>query len=457
VKASGGRRGILCGLAAAAGIALTIACYYPGYVTSDPVDQLSQARKGIFSDWHPPVMGWVWGRFDRVVPGPAGMLLLHNVLFWGALALVADTSIEGCGGLAAATVLGVGLLPPVFALLGTIWKDVGLAAALLLAFALLLRADRQSSKIALLLALPPLFYGFAVRHNAVVAVAPLSVWFGLLLARLCGLGSRRKALAATAAAAALLAGFAGLRGWVTYGVLRARRTYPVQQILIHDLAAVSIATRSYQLPEFLSEAGQPSTVEELEDVYSPDLIDPLFCCDDTVPRFYILSDAGRFDLLLRTWLRVIPRNPKAYLPHRARAFKRQFGIGGPEVCFPFQQGSDPNALRITFQPGRLNQWMTAFMSWFKNGILFRGWFYLLGAASGLGLAVRSEGVRRRASVALAASGLAYAGAYFFVGTTCDFRMAWWTVVSTLALPVVLAGSYPERTGQGGMRCLRPSP
>ena len=429
---------VLAVLAAAAGLAFTVVCYFPGYLTSDPIDQLSQARRHVYSDWHPPLMAWLWGQLDRIVPGPAGMLVFHAALFWGGLALVALSAFESAVWLPAAFVLTVGLLPPVFALLGTIWKDVGMADALLLAFGLLLHADRSGSRAALVLAVPALFYAVAVRHNAFVAAAPLLLWFGLIAAR-----PRRRLLVVATVSAALALSFFALSYWISYGLLNARHTHPVQQILIHDLAAVSIATERYQLPAFMKEGGQPSTVDELGDVYSPQLIDPLFCCDDTVPRFNLIYDERRFDELARTWLRVIPQNWKSYLAHRAEAFRLQFAIGEEAVCFPFQRGTDPNALGLKFQHSPLNTRVTELMARFENSLLFRGWFYLAVSAAGLVLSLFRRGLPRRAGAALAASGLLYGAAYFFIGTTCDFRMAWWTAVSAIVLPAVVFGTTGE--------------
>ena len=69
------------------GASLAILSFYPGYMSYDSLAQLAQARLGIYHDWHPPLMGWIWGILDRGIPGPAGMLLLHNAIFWAGLGL----------------------------------------------------------------------------------------------------------------------------------------------------------------------------------------------------------------------------------------------------------------------------------------------------------------------------------------------------------------------------------
>jgi hypothetical protein len=55
------------------GIIVTVAIFYPGYLSPDSLVQLSQGRSGVFNDWHPPVMSWLWGIFDRMIPGPLAM------------------------------------------------------------------------------------------------------------------------------------------------------------------------------------------------------------------------------------------------------------------------------------------------------------------------------------------------------------------------------------------------
>src|SRR5438309_1185367 len=60
----------------------TVAVYYPGYMSPDSVVQLGQARFGVTSNYYPPLMAYIWAVTDRILPGPAGMLILHNLVFW---------------------------------------------------------------------------------------------------------------------------------------------------------------------------------------------------------------------------------------------------------------------------------------------------------------------------------------------------------------------------------------
>ena len=280
------RRGIFCLLAMLAGALITIWCFYPGYMSVDSFEQLKQARSGKFTDWHPPLMSYTWGLFDQVMPGPSGMLIFHSLMFWIGLALVVYLSVAN-EYLAPLLILSIGFFPPIFAVLGTVWKDVGMAASLLLAFALLLYAERNSNKPALLAALLCLFYGLSVRHNSAPAVFPLALWSGLIAYRLWDCKKSR----ATLLMVGLGIGIFLFLGLLSFGATRlltkGQSAYPIQAILLHDLVGVSIRDDSVYLPDYVMRDNPSITVKALKQIYTPSGVVPLFCwpevgCDNTV-------------------------------------------------------------------------------------------------------------------------------------------------------------------------------
>src|SRR5262245_1279945 len=67
------------------GFAGFVANAFPGYMSTDSVAQLDEARSGVFSDGHPPLMAAEWWVLDRIISGPVLMLLLQGSLFLGGL------------------------------------------------------------------------------------------------------------------------------------------------------------------------------------------------------------------------------------------------------------------------------------------------------------------------------------------------------------------------------------
>ena len=73
------------------GFALILALNWPGQMSYDSVVQLADARSGEYDSWHPPVMAWLLGLGDHLMPGP-GLFLLFVA---GLLLDVAAGAVEG--------------------------------------------------------------------------------------------------------------------------------------------------------------------------------------------------------------------------------------------------------------------------------------------------------------------------------------------------------------------------
>src|SRR5262245_8836712 len=166
-------RPIIISCAAGAGMCTTVLVFYPGVMSWDSIVQFQQASTRIISGDHPPIMAYVWQYTHQLIPGPFGMMLLHNLMFWTGLALIASACRFGILG-ATVCILGIGFFPPVFGLLGILWKDVGMGAALTLSIGIMLVGARESSTLLVAVSILPLFYALSVRSNAPTAIIPLA-------------------------------------------------------------------------------------------------------------------------------------------------------------------------------------------------------------------------------------------------------------------------------------------
>src|SRR5215469_18735977 len=120
------------------GFGLLLALNWPGQMSYDSVVQLMDGRSGQYDSWHPPVMAWLLGLFDSLLPGTGLFLLFTALLLFGAwLLLLWDT--RGGWGLPILTAL-IFATPQLLLYQGTIWKDVLFANAGIAAFALLAKA-----------------------------------------------------------------------------------------------------------------------------------------------------------------------------------------------------------------------------------------------------------------------------------------------------------------------------
>ncbi|MFP5247133.1 MAG: hypothetical protein ACLGH0_10605 [Thermoanaerobaculia bacterium] len=363
-----------------------IIAFYPGTMSPDAVYQLAQARAGSFTDWHPPLMAAVWGVLDRVIPGPFGMLLLQNAMFWGALFIFWRMTDR-------LSLIAIGFVPATLTQLSSILKDVHLGVALLLAAALLYVAQRTNRKAALLLSIPLLFYGYAVRANAAPAVLPLAIWTGFLAFR-----GRRflPAIAGVAYFALLTIGVLATTRMLTGG----RSLYIEQALLLHDLTAISKARGEPLFPAYIVNDAHFS-FERAAKAYTPERALPLIwrATGERAPLLWT-DDPRNIASLRAKWREVVPANPEKYLRHRWRAFRLATGLRASPSCA---------------QP-----------------LFLKGFVWLL-----LSFALLCRALVRRLRgdfelvFVLSLSGFLYGIAYFFIAPACTFRFFWWTAVASL--------------------------
>jgi hypothetical protein len=149
-----------------AGFAVMLVLTAPGQLTYDSVQQLASGRSGAYNSWHPPVMAWLLGVFDAVVPGTLLFLLFQTLLLLGALLVLLSLKPRSTGTVLVA--LAIVLTPQWLMFQGQIWKDVLCANAAIAGFtalAVFAKTERRRWLVAaaLLLALAA-----GVRQNAVV-------------------------------------------------------------------------------------------------------------------------------------------------------------------------------------------------------------------------------------------------------------------------------------------------
>ncbi|MDT7777598.1 MAG: hypothetical protein QOC99_110 [Acidobacteriota bacterium] len=418
---------LLCG----AGFLLCVVSFYPGYISPDSIRQLSEGRAWSFTDWHPPLMAAVWGIVDRFIPGPAGMLLLHNAAFWGALGLFWRETYRRSVWLGLSLVV-IGFLPTTLALLSTIWKDVGFGVSLLSASALLYTARRTNSRGALLGSLPLLFYGYGVRQNAAPAILPLALWTGSVACRVFPsirrrVGSSYRSLPFVLGLACFLCLTVAVltTTWILTG---GRSSYLLQTVLLHDLTAISKERGEALFPDYILR-DEGFSLEKASTLYQPYIATPVI--EGRGSGLKLTEDPLEITALRAKWLEVVAANKGVYLRHRWEAFKWATGYGVEHVCFPYLAtshrfgGYDVNERRI-------HQFLRALFWKLRDTFFFRGFVWLL---LSFVLLCRASVGRLRDDLepvfVLSLSGFLYGVAYFFFATSCDFRFFWWTALASL--------------------------
>jgi hypothetical protein len=417
-------------LACLAGFLICVVAFYPGYMSPDSIRQLTEGRAWSFTDWHPPLMAAVWGLTDRIIPGPFGMLLLQNGVFWIALGVFWRATYRRSFWLGLSLV-GIGLLPTALAYLSTIWKDVGLGVSLLLVSALLYTARQTNSKRTLLISVPLLFYGYAIRHNAAPAVLPLALWSATIA------GQVFPPLKRKAAGRRLLPLALGLVYFLllTAGVLATTRiltggrtTFMFQTVLLNDLTAISEERHEALFPDYILRNQNFSLENAAAYFYA---YDSTRLIRNEGSGLRLTKDDGENAALRAKWLEVVSANKTMYLRHRWETFKWSLGLYEEHVCAPYLEASWPFG-GYDVNNWRVHYYLKATFFKFRDTVLFRGFFWMLVCLVLFCVAV-SQKLRDDFEIVfvLTLSGFLYGIAYFFVAPACGFRFFWWTALAAL--------------------------
>jgi len=396
-------------LVALAGAAAWLVLFYPGFMSADSAGQLLEARQNIFSDGHPPLTAVVWRLLDAVVAGPFGMLLVQTAVFWTGLALLAER-LSSPVALKAGFLLLIGFAPPIVSIAGAIWKDVLMAAFLVMAFGLA-GAGKTFWIFALLATM--------TRHNAVLAVA------GAVLLHFWASGPSLAGL--IRAAIATIALFVCALG--INAALIQHKGYPTQMIALFDVVGMAaVRGTTPDLPAcFVRET--PIDAQRVARSYDPRSI---FYLISPGSGFQYCFDPEAVSTLTRAWLGSTVANPTAYLTHRLKVSAHLLGIHDTPGNYIMTRSTYAPA----DHPGLESAvGQSPLQASFERGVLamkpygvFRPWLYCL-----LGAAACAVALRRRLwwPFCIALSGLAYEAGLLVVAPSEDYRYSLWMIVSAL--------------------------
>ena len=436
---------------------IIVATFYPGIMSNDSTAALAQARAFEFTDWHPPVLALIWSLLDRIVPGPALMLIGQSLLYAYAAARLCSTAFARLATRLPANLLllAFALFPPVMALNGMIWKDVWMSGALLLALAYLfeLASGTGGTRRSMLVIIAACLLATAFRHNAGAATAGLlagAVYFGLP-------GPARPLLRLTASG---LAGLA-LATVLVLVVSMANRLLAspanvTTPILLHDIAGTVLESGEPERAAQLALATSPGLTNDrgrflarLGTDYHPEEAGRLLRTKRRNPDSPFVIDAlapgHDADAVKRAWRAVVSRYPAAYLRHRAATFACLMQFCGrsswaihsyvlnPKYVFP--AGLDPGQERLRHL--LLNP---------RSVLLYAPTFWLgIVLVGGLaGLVRLRAGTRPALCVFMALSAVGLAVSLFFTSPIESYRYVHWMILSGWIMLWMLADAVAAR-------------
>ena len=410
------------------GFAISVALNWPGQLSYDSIVQLHDGRIGHYNPWHPPVMSWLLGLADRILPGTGLFILLDEVLVTASLVSLLWIAPRISRAAVPAALIAIAL-PQLVLYQGIVWKDVLFADAALAGFVALALAGACWRKGAqrwififagfLLLVLAAL-----ARQNGAIVI-PFGAIAIICMARRAGEEWRRAfafaAIAAVLAIASLFAadaklaertgGVSGVPGqWKLlqlYDLVGEVKLDP--QLPLRELVRVN--------PDFAQLVRSQATR-----LYTPARNDTLASATLLQDEFASTAPAA----IAAQWNETLLGYPLTYLTVRARVFGWLFFTPDPVQCDAYYTGLDgpPQYLRALGLVKRFRTQDRALADYASHFVRTPVFSHAVWAVVALALMVLLARRRRTADIAMAAllaSALAFAASFFVIAIACDYR------------------------------------
>lgn len=439
----------------AAGFALSVWLLFPGFTTHDALAVYDQAHAGRLGDWQPPLMGLVWVWLEPLFGyGPQALFLPVAALYWLGW-LTAFMALRRTGARSSRLVLVIPFLPPTFAILGVLWRDVMFAVLWLMAIGLAaLVADRSRPWriLATVAALACVLVGYWIRPNALFAAVPVLAY--VLWPR--GWSWRRIVVAAVPALALLAAS----THVINYQILDAHDDFPTHSIFVFDLAGITHFSGTNVFPV---DDWTPEEVETIKSTcYQPSYWDAMWWPQCTFAMGRINRDIPPGTKLFGSprlrdaWVAALAEHPLAYARHRLAFF---WALMTGRNMVVFDQRKSGQWRFLVARSTAYYRFETTVLWLHERTPLFRGLTWLiLAVLVGIAGVKASDGRAKAAILALSSSGIVYTLTYTLFGVAAEYRYVYWTAMSSLlGLAFVIAKWELDRRAKAAGQAIEVTP
>ncbi|HEX3429937.1 MAG TPA: hypothetical protein VHT03_03545 [Rhizomicrobium sp.] len=430
------------------GFAVSLALNWPGQLSYDSVVQLHDGRIGHYNPWHPPVMSWMLGVADRIIPGTGLFILFDEGVVTASLVsllwIVRRITWAGVG-----AALALVVLPQFVLYQGIVWKDVLFADSALAGFVLLGHAGTHWCNslhrwILLGAAFLLLVLAALSRQNGALVI-PFTALALLFMARREGEHWPRSL--ALAIGAALFMGVAVFAAGATLAQRSGGATgVPGQWKLLqlYDLIGEVKRNSALQLREL---ARVNPDLEELmrsdgTRLYTPARNDTLIGSTDLQDEFASTTPAA----IAAQWNESLLDNPGTYLAVRAKVFIWLFFTPDPVRCDAYYTGVDgpPQYLRELGLARRFrtqDRVLADYASLFVHTPVFSHVTYAVLAVILIIVLVLRRRTVDLAFAALLACALAFLLSFFVIAIACDYRYLFFLDLASAASAFYCAATW----------------
>ncbi|MGZ5932513.1 MAG: hypothetical protein ACXWLW_10160 [Rhizomicrobium sp.] len=427
------------GLVLIAGFFVTLAVDLPGHLSYDSILQLLQGRTGVYNTWHPPVMAWLLGIADDLVPGAALFVLFEAALCFGTFLSLLVFARHKPHWPSVGVALACILSPQLLLYQGLVWKDVLFADAAVAGFVCLAHVarvwPRREMRMALIaVAFSLLCLAALTRQNGLLLLPLGAMALGWVAARHSGVLRTGFVYCGfvLVAAAVLLIGATIALNTRSNGDSGPREQLTLLQV--YDLSGAVAADHHFSLVHLAED--QPGLERLIRHdeapLYTPVRSDPIA---SSLPLQAELRIA-KHDAIGADWRALIVEHPRDYMKIRARVFWWVFATPDIIACRPIFVGVDgpAGALKALGMAPRRTATDNALQSYGMSLLNTPAFSHLAFAAIAALSLVALLRRRRAEDIAIATmllAAFAFTASFFVISIACDYRYLYFLDLSAL--------------------------
>lgn len=406
------------GLAALTFVIVIGSTFWPGLMTRDSLVHYRQGFSGSYSNIFPPLGSMLMGGSGRLFGSPGPFFIAQLCAIAGAFFALARGAARSGRWVSSTLVALIAFSTPhVWSLANTLWKDIFMAAALLVALALLQRRRWIPAFACVVLA--ALF-----RHNALLAGGPL-----LAYATLRAYPRWRVRVTAFVVAMASLVVVPKL----VEVAVGAKDVWPFGAIAAYDLGGLLGGNRALWRG---SPIQQFTTKRNLARRFRPCVANRIVSDGMGIPGMQYGELVANREVLQAEWTRVVKARPDLYLRHRLETYACATGWVNPENVMKYASEGKANEFGLRWETKAPRfRWLIKQ----RNELHAAGlvpvpfqWGVVLAV-----LGVIAVATRRWLAFAAVLSGLAYAAGYVPASASAELRYFFWDIVVVFATLLLL--------------------
>jgi len=358
-------------------ILFTFYIFYPGQLSIDTFIQLKQSQTSIYNDWQPPIMSYLLRLFSHVTT-PTALFILAQILCFSIGSYLLFKAWQS-GHKSDYIYLLIPLLPPVFTLIGVVWKDIFFASLLFLTFCAteyiknnpLKTLLSKSSVLILFLVLLAIAQMF--RTNGLFFTLFLCSYFVKTL-------WENKISRALVYLLAIV--HAVITIWFTqyfnYTFLGAEKTRPLQYTMYYDLVGISRFAQYNYVPSF----AMPSHCDtfKLTDIYDYHGGDNLFAdtyYNKNECKLNWVKNDQEYSQLQNAWLGAIKSDVVSYIIHRFYFFASFLKLDSLKPNVAVYINTDVNEFGINYEFNMIRKAVIGLYYTLTLNPFFYPWFYFV--------------------------------------------------------------------------------